>query len=304
MRGTGIVIPAYNGERTLRETVASVRAQTRAPVEVVAVDDGSSDGSAALLEELGIRVVSQPNAGVCAARNRGRAELTTYPEYLLFLDQDDLLEPEMLQTMEDYLAAHPEVGLVYCGLQMIDGEGKPLADSASWPPRHAPGRLFWPRLVPDDDPVTPLLSIIDLVAIVPAVSLIRASVFDSTPGWDVSFRRGGAEDTALAVEIGLRSQVHHVPRQLVRYRWHEAQESSDRERLYAAQRRLHEGLRQRPEAAIRAASRARDEQLRLKRTVLDACDAYRSGDLKAAARSSGSAGKTVVRILLGRAAPR
>jgi glycosyltransferase involved in cell wall biosynthesis len=297
VRGTGIVIPAYNGERTLRETVGSVRAQTRAPAELLAVDDGSTDGTAALLTEMGVRVISKPNEGVTATRNRGRAELTTDPEFLLFLDQDDVLEPEMLATLEDYLSAHDEVGLVYCGMQLINGEGAVIGDPVDWPPRHAPGRLFWPRRVPDADPVTPLLSIIDLVAIVPAVSLIRASVFDAAGGWDESFRRGSAEDTALAVEIALRSEVHHVPRSLVRYRWHDAQESADRPRQFEAQRQFHERLRRRPEPEIRAASRTRDNQLHLKRAVLRARDAYRRRDLRTAARSSGSAVKAATRIL-------
>ena len=112
----------------------SVLAQTRAPAEVVVVDDGSTDATARIAADLGIRTITQANAGPAAARNRGRRELSPGIDYVLFLDQDDLLEPEMLEELEDHLEGHPEAGLAYCRLRIIDGEGRLKGNRGSWPP--------------------------------------------------------------------------------------------------------------------------------------------------------------------------
>jgi glycosyltransferase involved in cell wall biosynthesis len=251
----------------IAETIASVRGQTRPPLELVCIDDGSTDGTAAVLADLGVRVVSQPNAGVSAARNRGRRELTSSPEYLLFLDRDDVLEPTMIETLESHLDAHPEAGLAYCGLTIVGEQGVMQPERGAWPPRHAPTASGPPRRIPDDEPLTPLLSIIDFVAIIPSVSLMRTSVFDRAGGWDERYVRGGAEDTALAVEMALLAEVHHVPLKLVRYRRHDAQESSNVVRLYRTQRGLRKRLRRREEPQLRDAWRVFDGQLRPRRAL-------------------------------------
>ncbi len=264
---TAVVIPAYNAVPFIAETVASVCGQTLPPLELIAVDDGSTDGTRAELERLGVRVVAQPNSGVSAARNRGRRELTQEPEYLLFLDRDDVLEPDMLETLETHLDAHPEAGLAYCGLRIIDEHSVLQPERGAWPPRYDVGGDGRRRLIPDDDPVTPMVSIIDLVAIIPSVSLMRRSVFDRAGGWDVRYRRGGAEDTALAVELALLAEVHHVPRPLVRYRRHAAQESASMWRLYRAQRQLRRRLSRRSEPEMRDAWRAYNRHIRPQRAV-------------------------------------
>lgn len=97
-----IVMPVYNGERHLREAVASVQAQTERSWELIAVDDGSSDGSRAALismaaEDGRIVVKPQQNAGVAAARNAGMR--LARGEFVTFMDQDDVLHPRALETM-------------------------------------------------------------------------------------------------------------------------------------------------------------------------------------------------------------
>ncbi len=90
-----VIIPAYNGERFLAEAIESALAQTFDPVEVVVVDDGSSDGSAELAESYeGVRVLRKENGGPASARNAGvRA---SRGEILAFTDQDDLMTPTRL----------------------------------------------------------------------------------------------------------------------------------------------------------------------------------------------------------------
>ncbi|MDT7856819.1 glycosyltransferase family 2 protein [Rubrivirga sp. S365] len=90
-----VVVPCYNAESTVRRAVASALAQTAPPDAVVCVDDGSSDGTVGVLRELAaedgrVRVLTGPNRGACAARNRGLAEATG--TYVQFLDADDALD--------------------------------------------------------------------------------------------------------------------------------------------------------------------------------------------------------------------
>ena len=97
-----IIVPVYNAELYLGRAVASVRAQSFSDWELILVDDGSADGSSALLERCAaedgrIRVFRQANAGPSAARNRGIEEASG--EYLAFLDADDFLAPECYAAM-------------------------------------------------------------------------------------------------------------------------------------------------------------------------------------------------------------
>lgn len=97
-----VVIPVYNGGECLRECLDSVAAQTLADMEIICVDDGSTDDTPAILADRAardprFRVVRQENAGPGVARNTGMAQATG--EYLIFLDADDWFEPDFLETM-------------------------------------------------------------------------------------------------------------------------------------------------------------------------------------------------------------
>lgn len=99
-----VVIPTYNGERYLAQTVGSVRAQTFADWELIVVDDGSKDGTPALAHTLAsqdsrIRLVWQANGGIANARNRGLAEADPASEYIAYLDHDDLWRPNALGAL-------------------------------------------------------------------------------------------------------------------------------------------------------------------------------------------------------------
>ena len=103
-----VVIPLYNGERWIRQTLDAVAAQTLAPREVVVVDDGSTDASPSIVadEYPDVRLVHQSeNSGPNAARNRGLRETTA--EAVAFLDQDDLWHPEHLRILYSVLGENP-----------------------------------------------------------------------------------------------------------------------------------------------------------------------------------------------------
>ncbi|SFH06792.1 Glycosyltransferase involved in cell wall bisynthesis [Desulfotomaculum arcticum] len=100
MNKVSVIIPVYNVEKYLRQCLDSVINQTLQEIEIICIDDGSSDGSWLILEEYAsrdyrIRILNQKNAGAGAARNRG-LELAT-GEYLSFLDSDDFFEQNMLE---------------------------------------------------------------------------------------------------------------------------------------------------------------------------------------------------------------
>ncbi len=103
-----VCVAAYNAERWLAETLASVEAQTYPSVEAVVVDDGSTDGTLAVarrFEGPGVRVLTQPNGGACAARNRAVA--AARGAYVQFLDADDVLHPEKIERQVRRLEAEP-----------------------------------------------------------------------------------------------------------------------------------------------------------------------------------------------------
>lgn len=125
-----IVIPAYNAAPYLRETVGSVLASDSVKIEIVIVDDGSTDGTAALARQLMIdypeiiRVVEQNNAGVAVARNTGFAH-TSAPA-VCFLDADDRLRPDALAMLKALLFQDLNCVAAYGEVAYMDQDSKPL----------------------------------------------------------------------------------------------------------------------------------------------------------------------------------
>jgi len=107
-----IILPVYNGAKYLREAIESALAQTYHSIELIAVDDGSTDTSAEILTSYQgkIRYFRQENRGAAAARNRGIREARG--QYLAFLDADDIWSSQKLRRQVAYLRKHPAVKLV------------------------------------------------------------------------------------------------------------------------------------------------------------------------------------------------
>lgn len=117
-----VVVPLYNKAPYVRKALESIMSQTYKDFDLIIVDDGSTDGSAAICEEYlstlytihrtaleNIRLLSQPNSGVAAARNRGVAE--SHGEYVCFLDADDWWEPTFLDEMDHLITEYPDAGI-------------------------------------------------------------------------------------------------------------------------------------------------------------------------------------------------
>ena len=121
-----VIIPNYNYAHYLSQAVESVLAQTYANLEIMVVDDGSTDDSEAILRDYGnrLRWIKMQNQGVAAARNLGASRTTG--ELIAFLDADDFWLPEKLERQVERFLNDPELGLVHCGVEEIDKEGKHL----------------------------------------------------------------------------------------------------------------------------------------------------------------------------------
>lgn len=119
-----VVIPLYNKERQIAQTLQSVFAQTYQDFEVVIVNDGSTDNSVAEVEKIAdsrIRLIHQENTGVSAARNRG-VEEATY-ELIAFLDADDEWKPEYLEAQYRLYQKYQECSVYVCDYEHRSNEG-------------------------------------------------------------------------------------------------------------------------------------------------------------------------------------
>jgi glycosyltransferase involved in cell wall biosynthesis len=128
-----IIIPCFRQGRFLAQAIESVLGQTYGQVETIVVNDGSPDDTAAVASRYldRIKYLEQANAGVCAARNEGVAHATG--DFLLFLDADDYLAPDMLSRMVERLQAQSESDVVYGDCLHVDTEGRELSFSKAVP---------------------------------------------------------------------------------------------------------------------------------------------------------------------------
>jgi glycosyltransferase involved in cell wall biosynthesis len=116
-----VVIPCYNQGRYLREAIHSVLSQTYRDIEIIVVDDGSTDNTREVATREPVRYVSQTNQGLSAARNRGIGE--GQGEFFVFLDADDRLFPDGIRAGVEALAEHPNCAFAYGNYREIDTSG-------------------------------------------------------------------------------------------------------------------------------------------------------------------------------------
>lgn len=200
-----VVIPVYNGKRFLQETMESVFAQTFRDYEVICVNDGSTDGSAALLETYGerVKVVHQTNAGQSAARNTGVQQAKG--KYIAFLDQDDRWYPSNLEQQVAVLTSAPDVVLVHCNYDRVDAEGRMLQAGAALVERASAL-------------ASPLGLLIGEALVFPSAMLVRRDVFQRVGGFDPELR--GFEDFDLIARLKQQGRFVLLNESGMAYRLH------------------------------------------------------------------------------------
>lgn len=195
-----VVIPLYNKEQEIEQTIRSVLAQTRQPEEILVVDDGSTDRSAEIVRAIAsplVRLITQANAGVSAARNRGIAEARS--QYIALLDGDDQWEAGFLEVVERLILEFPGCGLYCTGFSVMSHDG--LFPAPGPVERGIIENFFRDsahRYIANS-----------------SVSCIPREVFDAVGGFPEGMKI--AEDLYMWIKIARRYRVCYTPERLMRY---------------------------------------------------------------------------------------
>lgn len=183
-----VIIPLYNGEKYVRETLDSVFAQTLSPSEIVVVDDGSTDASPTIVEEYPeAQLLVNPRDGSSAARNHGFRN--TSGDAVAFLDQDDLWHPRHLQQLLEVLNNRPDSPAVFARkANFYDDEPPQYSVAGSEVKQYDPWDGFPKNTLGE-----------------PAVALIRRSALASADGWSTEYE--GCVDYHLWLKLALQGPL-------------------------------------------------------------------------------------------------
>lgn len=237
-RHVTVIIPTHNRAAMIERSVQSALAQSYEDLDVIVVDDGSTDNTAEVVERIvddRLRYIRrEKNAGAQAARNAGVRAASG--DLIAFLDSDDEWDPLKIELQVEKLSTcPPSVGMVYCGIRRIDQDGRTVPDRI---PRYR-GRLF-ERLLQKN--------IIGGMS----VALIRADVLREVGPFDERLR--ARQDLDMWLRIARHYEIDFVPEKLVVYHLHRGRTSENKaarlQGTLALLGKLHDDLRERP--AVRA----------------------------------------------------
>jgi glycosyltransferase involved in cell wall biosynthesis len=191
-----VIIPTYNRCWILKEALDSVLSQEYNDFEIIVVDDGSNDATAALLSSYGDRITSiyQKNSGVSAARNAGI--LMAKGNYIAFLDSDDMWLPQKLSCQIDFFRSHPEAAICQTDEIWIRNGVRVNPKNRHKKPS---GMIFEPSL--------------QLCLVSPSAVMIQKSLFDAIGLFNEAFP--ACEDYDLWLRIGLYYPIYLIERQMV-----------------------------------------------------------------------------------------
>ncbi len=239
MTFASIIVPAFNVEATLRETVKALLAQTYAPFEVIIVDDGSSDKTpriaAEFLDDPRVRVVRRANRGLAGARNTGIS--LARGEVIGFCDADDLWLPEKLARHVHHLEVNPHVGVSYSGSALIDGQSA-LTGHAQRPRLKgvSPTHIFKRNPIGNGSAMVIRRAALNEIAYRPRSETHRDWYFDET------FRQSEDIECWLRMSLTTEWVFEGIPELLTQYRINSGGLSANTDRQLAAWERMIEKL--------------------------------------------------------------
>lgn len=200
-----IVIPVYNAEAFIEETVQSVLKQTYTNIEVIIVNDGSTDSSLEKVQAFAsdgrVTVLGQTNAGVAVARNKGLNHASG--KYIAFLDSDDVWLPNFLQKRIDVLEEQHEVGMITSNMQFIDAKSSLLGVIE----KGLDGKAFR-RVIEFEQGY----------GTCPSNFLTRKSLVETVGGFNQSL--SNVADKLFVLEISQLTSVMNIPEVTLYYRIH------------------------------------------------------------------------------------
>lgn len=236
MTSVSIITPSYNAERYIAHTIDSVRTQSFSDWELIVIDDGSSDGTCAtvttyLQRDSRIRLIQQHNNGVAVARNRGFAETDPSSEFVIFLDHDDVWEPDTLEQLIRLLMAHPYASAAYGLARFIDKNGHPfrLGEAESWGLQR---RMFVGRKVidlPHNAPLSFAALVYSNTIWTPGLVLIRRSILQKIDQFD--HLAAPADDYDMWLRLTLHGELAFLCKVVLNYRLHDNNASHDNRKM-------------------------------------------------------------------------
>jgi glycosyltransferase involved in cell wall biosynthesis len=211
-----VIIPSYNCELYIAETLESILNQTFKDVEIIVVDDGSTDKTRQLVTSYGtsVRLVTQTNAGVCAARTRGIREAAG--QYVCLMDHDDYWLPDKLALQVEQMQRHPDAGLVYSTFAWWH----PGLDGVFPNPRNYKDEPFGDVIDEEFSGWIYHLLLLDCWVLTSS-ALIRSEVFDKCGAFDESLPY--SEDWDLWLRIAREYPFIKLKKALTLYRQHPRQ---------------------------------------------------------------------------------
>lgn len=260
-----VVIASYNQAKYLGYTIESVLHQTYSNIELIVVDDGSTDHTKEVLSRYDGRLKSiwQPNSERGAARNRGLCE--AMGEFIAFLDADDLWMPEKLAREVNVLIEHPNIGVVYSDVLVINGAGSVTGRVRK------PSRFGW---------VTRELLISNFVSF--SANLMRRAAAIRAGGFPEDRLISGSEDWVFWVKVSTLTQFAHLNDVNCMYRVHPENTSSNATAMERAMRHAAAEVEHAPwlPAEVRGALPA----MRANRSLANAINFCSATDRKASVR--------------------
>lgn len=220
-----LIIPTYNRGHLIAETLDSALAQDPPFLEIIVVDDGSTDHTSSVLALYADRVqlLGGRNDGVQRARNRGVAAASS--EFIAMCDSDDLLEAGYVGAMQDWLRVHPECNSIYSNFATFDENSVHADKLSSAPSDFFDGAqrtgAFWHGM-PDL-----YRRILRFQPLFPSGNVIRRSLYIELGGYDSRFNGVGAEDFEFALRLVEAGETAVCATPLIRIRRHGANDSTD-----------------------------------------------------------------------------